>query len=127
MGSRPRLNASHLTGGPRVFSLSNSSNNAPSSIGASIPKGVGTVPSLNFQPSSVTVAKGGTVTSTNNDPVLHTVTSTSVPSGASTFDSGPMNSTDNTATFKESFTVDGVYNYTCTYHPWMHGTVIVTG
>ncbi|TMI74540.1 hypothetical protein E6H11_02390, partial [Candidatus Bathyarchaeota archaeon] len=53
-----------------------------------------------------------------------TVTSVSVPSGASNFDSGQMNYT---ATFKVTFSVDGTYNYVCSYHPWMHGTVIVTG
>jgi plastocyanin len=118
------LGVSQLVGGPNVFSTTASSSPAPSSVSVTILNGTGTQQSLNFQPSSVTVATGGTVTWTNNDPVPHTVTSVSVPSGASSFDSGQMNYT---ATFKVTFTIDGTYNYVCTYHPWMHGTVTVTG
>jgi plastocyanin len=64
------------------------------------------------------------VTWKNNDPVPHTVTSTSVPSGANSFDSGNMNGN---ATYTVTFTVDGTYQYKCTYHPWMHGTINVVG
>jgi plastocyanin len=91
----------------------------------SMPNGVGTTQSLNFQPSSVTISRGGSVTWTNNDPTNHTVTSTSVPSGAATFDSGAMTQNQ---TYRILFTVDGTYNYVCTYHAgWMKGTVTVTG
>lgn len=120
------LGVYQLSGAPSLLSTSNSSSGA-SSVGVSIPSGVGSSQALNFNPPSVTVGKGGTVTWTNGDTVSHTVTSTSVPSGASSFDSGNMNSTGTTSTYKVTFTVDGTYNYTCTYHPWMHGTVIVTG
>jgi plastocyanin len=118
------LGVSQLVGGPNVFSTTASSSTAPISVSVTILNGTGTQQSLNFQPSSVTIAKGGTVTWTNNDPVPHTVTSVSVPSGASSFDSGQMNYT---AIFKVTFTIDGNYNYVCSYHPWMHGTVTVTG
>src|SRR5256886_5800511 len=113
------VGVSQLLGGPNVFSTTASSSPAPSSVSVSILNGTGIQQSLNFQPASVTVAKGGTVTWTNNDPVPHTVTSVSVPSGASAFDSGQMNYT---ATFKVTFAVDGTYNYVCSYHPCMHGT-----
>ena len=93
-------------------------------MSVSIPKGVGSSQGLNYAPASVTVAKGGKVTWTNNDPVAHTVTATSWPSGASGFDSGNMNPN---ATYTVTFTVDGTYNYLCSYHYWMHGTVMVTG
>ena len=94
-------------------------------MSVSIPKGVGSTQSLNYVPASVTVAKGGKVTWTNNDPVPHTVTSTfNIPSGATSFDSKNM---DQNATYTVTFTVAGTYQYTCTYHPWMHGTVVVTG
>jgi len=116
---------SQLLGGPNVFSTMASNGPAPSSVSVTILNGTGIQQSLNFQPASVTVAKGGTVTWTNNDyQIAHTVTSVSFPSGASSFDSGQMNYT---ATFKVTFSVDGTYNYVCSYHPWMHGTVIVTG
>jgi len=118
------LGVSQLVGGPNVFTTTSSGSPPPSSVSVTILNGTGTQQSLNFQPSSVNVAKGGTVTWTNSDPVPHTVTSVSVPSGASSFDSGQMNYT---ATLKVTFTIDGTYNYVCSYHPWMHGTVIVTG
>jgi amicyanin len=112
-----------LATGVPIFSLSGSTTGG-STVNVSIPNGVGNSQGLNYAPASVNVAKGGKVTWTNNDPVPHTVTSTSVPSGASNFDSGNMNAN---ATYTVTFTVDGTYQYKCSYHPWMHGTVIVTG
>lgn len=90
----------------------------------SMPNGVGSTQSLNFNPANITIAKGGKVTWNNNDTLAHTVTSTSVPSGASSFNSGNMVAG---ASFSQTFTVDGTYSYVCSYHPWMHGTVTVTG
>jgi len=120
-----------LTAGVPIFfpsssnsSSSTTSTNASSAVSVSLPNGVGSTQGLSYAPVNVTVAKGGKVTWTNNDPVPHTVTSTSVPSGASSFDSGNMNQA---ATYTVTFTVDGTYQYKCTYHPWMHGTVTVTG
>src|SRR5438552_4427216 len=110
------------TGSP-IFSLS-SSTTGGGSVSVSMPEGVGTSQGLNYVPASVTVAKGGSVVWKNNDPVLHTVTSTSVPSGASSFDSGNMNAN---ATYTATFTVIGTYNYVCSYDPWMQRTVLVTG
>src|SRR6266849_5747410 len=117
------------TGVPIFFPSSSSpssstSSNASSAVSVSLPNGVGSTQGLNYAPVNVTVAKGGNVTWTNNDPVPHTVTSTSVPSGASSFDSGNMNQN---ATYTVTFTVDGTYQYKCTYHPWMQGTITVTG
>ncbi len=100
------------------------STSAPSSVTVSMPNGVGGVQGLNFSPANVTVAKGGKVTWTNNDTSVHTVTSTSIPSGASSFDSGDLT---HGQTFSETFTVDGTYHYYCKYHAWMTGIVIVTG
>lgn len=117
------LGVYQLATGSPIFSLS-SSNSGGSTVSVSMPKGVGSTQGLNYVPTSVPVAKGGKVTWTNNDPVPHTVTSTSVPSGASSFDSGNMNQN---ATYTVAFTVDGTYQYKCTYHPWMQGTVTVTG
>jgi plastocyanin len=112
-----------LATGVPIFSIS-SSTAGGSSVTVSIPNGVGTSQGLNYVPASVTVAKGGSVVWKNNDPIPHTVTSTSWPSGAQRFDSGNMNPN---ATYTVTFTVDGTFNYVCSYHPWMHGTVIVTG
>jgi plastocyanin len=66
------------------------------------------------------------VTFTNNDAanggIHHTVTSTSVPSGAASFNSGDMALG---AKFTVMFTVPGTYQYYCAYHPWMVGTITV--
>ncbi len=112
-----------LASGSPIFSIS-STPTGGSAVSVSIPKGVGNTQGLNYVPASLTVAKGGKVTWTNDDPVPHTVTSTIVPSGASSFDSGNMNPN---ATYTVTFTVSGTYQYKCSYHPWMTGTVIVTG
>ncbi|MDA4124209.1 MAG: cupredoxin domain-containing protein [Thaumarchaeota archaeon] len=90
-----------------------------------IPSGVSTNQSLNFQPASMTLVIGvnNSVRWANDDSAPHDVMSTSVPSGASTFSSGNMNSG---ATFTFTFTVPGTYTYQCTYHSlWMLGTLLV--
>ena len=72
-----------------------------------------------FDPSSLTVKEGTTVTWTNNDPTIHTVTS---DTGA--FDSGDL---AQGATFSFTFTTAGTYVYHCTpHHARMSGTVVVT-
>ncbi len=93
-------------------------------VKVSIPSGTGASSSLNFDPRSVTVVIGvnNTVTWTNDDAAIHTITSTSVPAGAQTFNDGNMNQG---ATFSVTFTVPGTYQYHCGIHAWMTGTVIV--
>ncbi|MFA5930293.1 MAG: cupredoxin family copper-binding protein [Candidatus Micrarchaeia archaeon] len=70
-----------------------------------------------FSPSALAVAKGTTVTWTNNDAVGHTITSSS-------FNSGTMGSG---GTFSFTFTQDGTYDYICSIHPSMKGKITVTG
>jgi plastocyanin len=71
-----------------------------------------------YQPSSLTVPAGTTVTWINRDVVRHTVTS-----DEGLFDSGRLGSGESFSyTFKES----GTFNYHCTIHTFMRGTVIVT-
>jgi plastocyanin len=72
---------------------------------------------LAFVPASITVAVGTTITWTNNDSVVHTVTS---DTGA--FDSKNM---AKGSTFSHTFTDPGVYSYHCTLHPYMKGTITV--
>lgn len=76
-----------------------------------------------YAPDTVTLVMGvnNTVTWTNNDSVHHTVTSTSAPAGGS-FDSGNMNAG---ASCSHTFTVPGTYQYDCSYHSWMKGTIVV--
>jgi len=67
------------------------------------------------------------VTWTNNDAVGHTVTSGSstgtVASPDGLFDSGDIAPGE---TFSYTFTEAGTFDYFCTPHPWMMGTVIVS-
>jgi plastocyanin len=104
--------------------------NAQSTVVVKIPVGSGAGPSAapGYTPENVTVVIGvnNTVEWTNNDTANggtdHTVTSLSVPSGATPFDSGIMAAG---ATFSQTFTVPGTYDYHCTLHAWMAGSVVV--
>src|SRR5215211_4635951 len=71
-----------------------------------------------FQPTSIEVAAGSTVTWTNTGAAPHTVTA---DNGA--FDSGQLKPG---ATFSQTFTTPGTYTYHCEIHPQMTGTVVVT-
>jgi plastocyanin len=72
-----------------------------------------------YSPSNFTVKVGTTVTWVNKDSTTHTVTSL----GSNLFDSGdlPLG-----ASFSYTFTQPGTYQYYCTIHPWMKGTIVVT-
>ncbi|MDG6985323.1 MAG: cupredoxin domain-containing protein [Nitrososphaerota archaeon] len=72
-----------------------------------------------FSPGNLTVVIGvnNTVTWTNNDITIHTVTANN---GA--FNSGYLNTGQ---TFTYTFTSPGVYEYHCQIHPWMVGYVTV--
>jgi plastocyanin len=71
-----------------------------------------------FNPAEVSVPVGGTVTWTNNDDVGHDVTGDDFSSG----DPGGMSSGD---TFEQTFDEAGTFDYVCTVHPGMEGTVQV--
>jgi plastocyanin len=91
-----------------------------------IPGGAGTNASAapGYSPDTVTVVIGvnNTVVWTNNDTVDHTVFSKSVPTGAATFASPIIAAGGN---YTQTFTVAGTYEYYCSLHAWMTGTVIV--
>lgn len=88
-----------------------------------------------FEPESISIKAGDTVTWTNTQLVSHTVTcdpakaklpgSAALPQGAAVFDSGELKQD---GTYKHQFTVKGEYKYFCIYHEdmKMFGTVIVT-
>ncbi len=75
-----------------------------------------------FNPQTITVPVGTTVTWTNLDGAAHTVSSTSAPEGKG-FDSGLLNQE---GSFPLTFTVPGTYEYQCNIHPFMKGTIVVT-
>jgi plastocyanin len=106
-----------------VLAIGNSANMPPANI--VIPSGAYSPSAKAFYvPEALTIPVGTTVTWINNDTVTHTVTSTSVPSGASSFTSGFLAYGNK---FSYTFTVPGTYKYDCTVHPFMTGTVVVTG
>jgi len=78
-----------------------------------------------FSPASRTVAAGTTVTFINGDGITHTTVSSSVPSGASTWDV-TVEAGNSTAVL---LSVKGTYEYYCRIHgapgAGMHGTIIV--
>lgn len=75
---------------------------------------------FSFAPSAITVRPGTTVTWTNAGAQPHTATALS--SDPVKFDSGIMNPGQ---TFSFTFDTPGVYEYYCTVHPFMKGTVTV--
>ena len=78
-----------------------------------------------YQPNTTQVKVGDTVSWTNDDDTLHTVTSgsgTDENAGAS-FDSGMMGTGK---IFEHTFTTSGEYPYFCIVHPDMIGKVIVS-
>jgi len=106
---------------------------APATVMISEPNGSG-LPSgaPGYSPDSVKVVIGvnNTVEWVNNDQgASHTVNSSSVPTGAVAFGSGNMikapSATTAGGTYSYTFTVPGTYQYYCTYHSWMKGTVVV--
>jgi plastocyanin len=72
-----------------------------------------------FQPASIEVATGGTVTWTNTGQAPHTVTADD-----GSFDSGTLSPG---ATFSQTFATAGTFTYHCNIHPQMTATVIVGG
>ena len=78
-----------------------------------------TIANMDF--SSLTVARGTTVTWKNNDAMPHTATSD--PGSAFAFDTGTISpgAVSNGVTFSQS----GTFAYHCTVHPNMHGSITV--
>jgi plastocyanin len=72
-----------------------------------------------FTPQRVTVKAGSTVTWTNEDDIPHTVTSST-----KAFRSKALDTDDK---FSFTFTTAGVYEYFCSLHPHMTGTIVVEG
>jgi plastocyanin len=75
------------------------------------------IDNFTFTPKSVTVKAGTTVTWTNQDDIPHTVTSTNKQFRSKALD------TDDKFTF--TFSTPGTYDYFCSLHPKMTGTIVV--
>jgi plastocyanin len=77
-----------------------------------------TIDNFAFSPATLTVKTGSTVTWTNRDEEPHTVAATD-----GSFHSPGMGTG---ATFTHTFATAGKFDYVCSIHPSMHGTVVVT-
>jgi len=75
-----------------------------------------TISNFAFNPQTLTVKAGTTVTWVNDDPAGHTVT---VDGG---FSSGTFSKGQS---FSHTFNDTGAYDYHCTIHPSMKGKIIV--
>ncbi len=97
----------------------------PKIVTVIIPDGAGIMQDgqIYYEPESITIKKGTTITWDNVDSTIHTVTSGNVSDGPDgTFDSGVMAAGD---TYEHIFDTVGSFEYYCTLHPWMIGTVNV--
>lgn len=77
------------------------------------------IDSFAFAPATLTVPVGTTVTWTNRDEEPHTVAASD-----GSFHSPGMGTG---ATFTHTFSTAGTFDYVCSIHPMMRGTVVVTG
>ena len=73
--------------------------------------------------STIEVKEGDAVVFSNSDTVPHTVTSGTPGDPTGEFDSGPFGTGQ---TYARTFDEAGVYNFFCSIHPAMTGTVVVT-
>ncbi len=92
-----------------------SSTSAPSTVvaGAAV-----TIDNFGFVPATLTVRRGDTVMWTNHDEEPHTVAA----------NDGSFHSPGMVAngTYSFTFSTPGTFDYICSIHPFMHGTVVVT-
>ena len=75
------------------------------------------VKDFKFMPPTVTVAKGSTITWANSDSADHTATADD-----KSFDTGTLKMGD---TKSETLDQAGTFAYTCVFHPFMKGRIVV--
>jgi plastocyanin len=75
------------------------------------------IDNFTFSPQRVTVKAGTTVTWLNEDDIPHTVASSTKAFKSKALDTGDK--------FSFTFTTPGVYEYFCSLHPHMTGTIVV--
>jgi plastocyanin len=90
---------------------------APSNRLASVEGSQVTIDNFTFSPATVTVPSGTTVTWTNQDDMVHTVTEAHRLFSSKGLETGE--------TYSHTFTAPGTYTYFCALHPRMTATIIV--
>lgn len=89
-------------------------------VNVAIPKRASVEGFKAYEPEEITVAKGTTIVWTNDDNVVHSVTSDS----SGLFDSGTIKAKDKYA-LNTNKLEKGEYGYFCTFYPFMQGKFVV--
>jgi plastocyanin len=104
-----------LTSGPDT---GGSSSQASSASGAAAGSGSAVdIKGFAFGPDTLDVKQGASVTFTNDDSAPHTATADD-----KSFDTGTLSQGDSKTV---TFSAPGTIAYTCSIHPFMHGTIVV--
>ena len=103
--------ATQVASTPKATTQATQAATTPETEGASVD-----IKGFAFDPKTVTVKVGQTVTWTNQDSVTHTVT------GDGGIDSGDLSKGKS---YSKTFDAEGTFDYHCTPHPQMTGKVIV--
>jgi plastocyanin len=107
--------------GCRVFFLSGSA--TPATVTTQIPSGGGSTVNIKdfaFNPNTLMVKTGTTVTWVNLDMAPHTIASD--PGSPVAFSSGSLSTG---ASYQFTFSQPGTFAYHCSIHPKMTGTIVV--
>jgi plastocyanin len=117
VATTPGLAGHATTGAPEPATGASAS---PAGTASAAPQSGAVVDITNFAfaPATLTVPAGGTVTWTNHDEEPHTVVAND-----GSFHSPGMGTG---ATYSFTFPTAGTFDYVCSIHPFMHGTVVVT-
>lgn len=91
--------------------------NAPAPSGNAVRSEKVEIVDYAYSPDPVTIEEGGKVTWRNEDSVAHTATAEDGSFDTGTIDPGKLKS--------ETFKQPGTYEYICSIHPTMHGTIEV--
>ena len=89
-------------------SAQNAAQDAPGAIG---------IDNFTFNPQRLTVKAGTTVTWTNKDDIPHAIAAVSKQFKSKALDTGDA--------YSFTFTTPGAYEYFCSLHPHMTGTIVV--
>jgi plastocyanin len=76
-----------------------------------------TIDNFTFSPPTLTVSVGTTVTWTNQDDMVHTVTEANRLFSSKSLETGDV--------YAHTFATPGTYSYFCALHPRMTATIIV--
>jgi amicyanin len=113
VGAAAACGSSSSGGTPTTGSSSSGTTASTSAGGTTV-----TIKNFQYTPATLTVKVGTKVTFVNDDTTPHTATSAS----GGTINSGNLG---NGQSYTVTFTKPGTYQYVCTIHPFMKGTVTV--